>query len=72
MDSDFRFEYYPDEIAEVLCKLADFEPKGAIFNNVNEALYHWKAVCENPYNFDFYRVFWKVLESIVEIDNYKK
>lgn len=42
MDSDFRFEYCPDEIAEVLCKLADFEPKGAIFNDVNKALYHWK------------------------------
>ena len=58
-------EFNPEYVAETLCKMAMLE------NNIKEtekALYHIKAIAENPYNDEYFRTFIKVLDSICNID----
>ncbi len=59
-------QYYPQEIAETLCKLADGEADGKPVEECTEALYQLKAIAENPYNSDYYRTLYKVLERLTE------
>jgi len=61
-------DYYPDEIAETLCKLAFEYPGDDTIHEVEEALYQLKATAENPYNRDYYRILYRVLEKIAERD----
>ena len=42
--------YYPDEIAETLCKLAFDFPDEKTIKECTEALHDLRAIAENPYN----------------------
>jgi hypothetical protein len=56
--------YYPDEIANVLCKIAFDYPDKDTIKQCEDALYQLKAIAENPYNSDYYRTLYKVFETI--------
>ena len=58
-----KFEYLPMEIAEALAKLANVTDKETI-EDATGALYDIKAICENRYNSEYWRTFWKVLEAL--------
>ena len=62
-------EYYPDEIARVLCKLAyektDCESNGTL-KECEECLYWLKAAADNPYNNDYFRALYNTLELIAD------
>ena len=61
------FNKYPDEIAEQLYKLAygeNAEVDQQIMKDLENCLYDLKAVCENEYNFDFFRTMYRTLEQI--------
>lgn len=59
------FEYFPEEITEAVVKVTG-ETDPEIINNCVGALYALKAICENRYNADYYRVFYKQLEKLTE------
>ena len=64
----FKAEYYPDDIAEALCRLAgedfpeDYDSRNE--SPYSEALYHLMAICENKYNNEYYRSFYRLLERV--------
>ena len=58
-----KFEYFPNEIAEALAKLAG-ETDPEIIGNAGGALYDLKAICENPYNMKYYRDLYRLLERV--------
>lgn len=58
-----KFEYYPDEIANALLRHTNMSKEEAI-DDVTGALYDIKAICENRYNSEYWRTFWKVLEAL--------
>lgn len=75
--SEFNVEIYPDEIAEALCDLAARgkeadeqllvgKPGLIVLNECEKAISHLKATAENPYNFEYFRTLYKVLEEIVK------
>lgn len=57
-----NFEYYPDEIAEALASVAN-ENSAETIQGATEALYQLKAICENKYNSDCWRTFYRLLEK---------
>lgn len=60
-----KFEYFPDEIAVAIVK-ATGETDAEIYSNCVCALYELKAICENGYNAEYYRDFYKQLERLVD------
>ena len=60
------FNIDTDAIARALFKAAGVKPEQQKFEAVEEAIYNAKAVAQNPYNFDFYRIYYKLLEQIAE------
>ena len=63
----------PEAIAETLYNMSidldnnDYqETKEKELNDIKEAVYNLKAICENPYNSDFYRTFLFCLQAIAE------
>ena len=58
-----KFNYYPSDISAALAEIAGVEDASTI-ENVTGALYDLKAICENRYNSDYWRDFWRVLESV--------
>lgn len=69
--NNFIYEKYPQEISLKLYELQkdmdwmDYEEdKEKILNNLENALYHLKSLCENPYNNDYFRTFYNVLENL--------
>lgn len=66
----FKAEYYPEEIADALCKLAGDtfvgkdEERPEIYGDYTEALYTILAICDNKYNSEFYRSFYRLLERV--------
>lgn len=71
MNKNFEIEKFPEEIANKLYELAkdmDFadyeEEKEKILNDLINAIYYVKTICENPYNNDFFRTFYRILENI--------
>lgn len=62
----FKKEIYPEEIAQTLCKLAEDEPDEKTVQDCEEAIYQLAAIAENPYNSDYYRTLYKVLEEIAK------
>lgn len=63
-----NLSYYPNEIAEKLCFLANMEGEEKTKRDCTEALYHILEIAQNPYNSDYYRVLYKVLEEITGMD----
>ena len=66
---NIRKDYYPDEIAAALCKLAvgDDEADKEKIPDCTNALYDLMAICENEYNSDYYRTFWDVLQDVAAV-----
>lgn len=66
---NIRKNYYPDELAVALCKLAagDDEVDREKIPDCAEALYDLMAVCENKYNNDYYRTLWDVLQDVAAV-----
>ena len=66
----FDKNYYPDDITTALinCSGKQYEPNQA--EQIEEALYQLEAIAENPYNSDFYRTLYKLLEDITELHLY--
>ena len=73
---EFKFDFFPQEITEALLDIAQIDDcncaKELIRDDVICALYDIKATCENKYNADYWRVLWRVLESIVHTHNINK
>lgn len=63
-----KFEYFPDEITAAIIK-ATGETDTNIINNCIGALYDLKAICENRYNAEYYRDFYRQLEKLTEVLN---
>lgn len=61
-----KFEYFPADIAVAIAKIAG-ETDPEIIDSATGALYDLKAVCENRYNSEYYRDFYKLLEKFVEV-----
>ena len=75
--SEFNVEIYPDEIVEALTTLAARDKEAdeqslvgkhwsTVLKECEEAISHLKATAEYPYNFDYFRTLYKVLEEIVK------
>lgn len=67
----FEVEKYPQEIAETLYEQAkdmdymDYEDeKELVLADLENALYHLKAIAENQYNEKCYRTLYRILERI--------
>ena len=65
--------YYDcDDIAAKLIELsnlsANVDDTKALHEAVSDAMYQIKATAQNPYNHDFYRVFYNVLLAITGLD----
>ena len=65
---EFYVECYPNEIAEKLCNLAMENPDEKTVAECSDALYNLKAIAENSYNSDCYKVLYQVLEKIMNRD----
>ena len=63
-----RFDYYPDEIASAIIKATGENSLDIISGCIN-ALYQLQAICQNEYNSEYYRTFYKMLEKITNIIN---
>lgn len=71
---EIRKDYYPEDIALALCKMADknfkdydeYGESNPLAIDVQDALYQLMAICENEHNFDYYRTLWDVLQNISE------
>lgn len=59
-----NFYYSPEEIKNCLCDLSDFETETIIGCEVEKALYNLKCICENEYNDESYRIFYRILEDV--------
>ena len=64
--ADFKKEIYPDEIAQTLCNIASENPDEQTVKDCEEAIYQLAAIAENPYNSDYYRTLYRVLEEIAK------
>lgn len=64
--------YDSGDIAAKLIELSNLRPNvedsDALYKDVEEALYQINAIAQNPYNKDFYRVFYNVLLAITGLD----
>lgn len=68
MKEFYYYEYHPQEIAETLCKLAYDKPDKELVKECIKAVYELKAIAENPYNSDYYRTFYSLLEQITNVN----
>lgn len=60
----FRTRYDTDEISKVLCNLAMENPDADIIAECDEAIFHLKAIAQNPYNKEYFRTLFRVLEIL--------
>ena len=68
---DNNLNYATDEISEQLCRLAEGyngDPDEQTVKETECALYHIRAMAENPYNNEYWRTLWKVLQNIAQYD----
>lgn len=56
-----------EEIAEALCNLVYDNPTTEVINGCKDGLLGLLALAQNPYNPEGYRVLYKVLETIVDV-----
>ena len=68
---DNNLNYATDEISEQLCRLAEGyngDPDEHTVKETEYALYQIKTMAENPYNNEYWRTLWKVLQNITKYD----
>ena len=65
---DFKVRYYPQDIAETLINIYrnndDSISTEFIEEDVIKSIYDIKAICENEYNAEYWRVLYRLLEGI--------
>lgn len=59
------YTYYPEDIADAICRLAGIEDPEIKFD-LKSTLYYLKDASENPYNADHFRTTYKALEALCE------
>lgn len=59
--------YVSEDITEKLLNIAEIKDE-EIKEELTEAIYQLKAIAENPYNFDYWRILYNVLLKITEMD----
>ena len=62
----FTFNYYSEDITSALVKISGVEIDGVTFDQVEEALYSLKCICENDLNHSKYRTLWRILEGVTK------
>lgn len=60
-----KFKYYPDDIAAALASIAGVKDHSTI-DAASGALYDLKSICENRYNSEYLRDFWRLLEAVTD------
>jgi len=63
-------EYYADEIKDALKATTNIELNPLEDEELENVLFNLKAIAENPYNRDGYRILWKILQTIVDYVDY--
>lgn len=63
----FTVEYYPEDVAESLCLIAFDNPSRRTIMECTDGLLGLLATAKNSYNSEGYRVLYKVLETIVDV-----
>ena len=63
----FTVKYYPEDVAESLCLIAFYNPSRRTIMECTDGLLGLLALAQNPYNPEGYRVLYKVLETIVDV-----
>lgn len=66
----FDKNYYPDDITTALINCGSNQYTPEQVKQIVDALYQLQAIAENPYNSDYYRVFYRLLEDITETHLY--
>lgn len=59
--------YGSEDITEKLLNIAEIKDE-EIKEELTEAIYQLKAMAENPYNSDYWRILYNVLLKITEVD----
>ena len=62
--------YDCNDIAEKLIELSNLEDDGMLRPDLAEALHQIKAIAQNPYNSDYYRIFYNILLVITGFEFY--
>lgn len=62
--------YDCNDVAEKLVEMSNLPDDGELGKELAEALYQIKAIAQNPYNSDYYRVFYNVLLVIAGFEFY--
>lgn len=63
--------YYDcSDIAEKLIELSNLDDDGKLGEELLNALYQIKAMAQNPYNSDYYRVLYNVLLAITSLETF--
>lgn len=63
--------YYDcNDIAERLIELSNLDDDGKLGEELMNALYQIKAMAQNPYNADYYRILYNVLLAITSIESF--
>ena len=67
----FMIHYYPEDIAQALINLTDEDKTtdAEKFNEIEEAIYHLKCVCENQFNDRKFRTLYRILEDLTRREN---
>lgn len=63
----FTVRYYPEDVAETLCLIAFDNPSRRTIMECTDGLLGLLATAKNSYNPEGYRVLYKVLETIVDV-----
>lgn len=63
----FTVEYYPEDVAECLCLIAFDNPSRRTIMECTDGLLGLLETAKNLYNPEGYRVLYKVLETIVDV-----
>ena len=59
-------EYYVDEIKDALKAATNIKLNPLEDEELENVLFNLKAIAENPYNRDGYRILWKIFQTIVD------
>lgn len=67
----YEVSYYDcNDIAERLIELSNLDDDGRLGEELMNALYQIKAMSQNPYNADYYRILYNVLLAITSIESF--
>lgn len=66
--------YYPEDIAAALMRLAKITPEDHedTAANLEDALYHLMACAQNEYNAEYFIKLWRVLQAVCDHETDKK